>query len=131
MNAPPKTFEDSIFVNNILPVLKLYGFDIRPHQVKAYKDEWAINIGRDQNWVTMFMQAPELNDLRYVLMMTLYDGDFASDAFLVKYEFDDNNEVKIIDEKNDIDVSTFPTYDGLIDPKLNITLVDKVPLEYL
>ena len=77
MNAPPKSYEDGIFVNYILPVIKLY------------------------------------------------DGDFAADAFLVKYEIDDDDKVKIIDEDFNVDVSTFPTYDGLVDPKLKISLGDK------
>jgi len=63
--------------------------------------------------------------VQHVLMMTLYDGDFASDAFLVKYEIDDDDKVKIIDEDFNVDVSTFPTYDGLVDPKLKISLGDK------
>lgn len=122
--------KDHIFTSKIAPVLRLYGFD-NLHKAKSFKDDWIINVGKEQNWVTTFIPAPSSNSLQYVLMMTLYDYDFASDAFLVKYEFDDDNKVKIIDERNDIDVSTFPTYDGLIDPKLDITLVDKIPLGYL
>lgn len=123
MNAPPKSYEDGIFVNYILPVIKLYGFDIRPHQVRIFKDGWTINIGRDQNWVATFIMDKLL--VQHVLMMTLYDGDFATDAFLVKYEIDDDDKVKIIDEDFNVDVSTFPTYDGLVDPKLKISLGDK------
>lgn len=124
------SLKDHIFTSKIAPVLRLYGFD-NLHKAKSFKDDWIINVGKEQNWVTTFIPAPRSNSLQYVLMMTLYDCDFASDAFLVKYEFDDDDKVKIIDERNDIDVSTFPTYDGLIDPKLDITLVDKIPLGYL
>ena len=120
-----------IFVNYVLPVLKLYGFDIRLHQVHNFKDGWTINIGRDQNWVATFIKDRSSKFPQHVLMMTLYDGDFASDAFLVKYSLEDDDKVKIIDEENNIDVSTFPTYDGLVDPKLNITLEGKISLEHI
>jgi hypothetical protein len=122
MTTPPSHFEDLIFVNYILPVIKLYGFDIRPHQVRIFKDGWTINIGRDQNWVaTLVAPAPA----QHILMMTLYDGDFATDAFLVRYELGEDDKVKVLDEDNNIDVSTFPTYDGLVDPDLGISLEDK------
>ena len=123
MNAPPSNWDDMIFVNYVLPVIKLYGFDIRPHQVHSYKNGWTINIGRDQNWVVTLVANKSL--LNHVLMMTLYDGDFAVDGFLVKYEFEDDDSVKVLDEDNNIDVSVFPTYDGLVDPDLNISLEDK------
>ena len=125
MITPPNKFDDMIFVNYVLPVLKLYGFDIRLHQVHNFKDGWTINIGRDQNWVATFIKDrspfPE-----HVLMMTLYDGDFASDAFLIKYAIGDDDKIEIIYEDNNFDTSTFPTYDGLVDPKLNITLEGKI-----
>lgn len=124
MNAPPKGFEDAVFINYVLPVIKLYGFDIRPHQVHSFKDGWTINIGRNQNWVATLIANKSLS--QHVLMMTLYDGDFAADGFLVKYEFEDDDNVKILDEEHNIDVSVFPTYDGLVDPDLNISLRDKV-----
>lgn len=123
MTTPPSTSEDIIFVNYILPVIKLYGFDIRPHQVRIFKNGWTINIGRDQNWVATLIMNKSLT--QHVLMMTLYDGDFATDAFLVKYKFEDDDNVKVLDEDLNIDVSTFPTYDGLVDPDLNISLDDK------
>ena len=123
MNVPPSSFNDMIFVNYILPVIKLYGFDIRPHQVRIFKDGWTINIGRDQNWVATLIMNKKLT--QHVLMMTLYDGDFAVDGFLVKYEFGDNDNVKVLDEEQHIDVSVFPTYDGLVDPDLGISLEDK------
>lgn len=124
MNAPPKGFEDAVFINYVLPVIKLYGFDIRPHQVHSFKDGWTINIGRNQNWVATLIANKSLS--QHVLMMTLYDGDFAADGFLVKYEFEDDDNVKILDEEHNIDVSVFPTYDGLVDPDLNISLRNKV-----
>lgn len=123
MTTPPSHFEDMIFVNYILPVIKLYGFDIRPHQVRIFKDGWTINIGRNQNWVATLIMNKSLT--QHVLMMTLYDGDFATDAFLVKYKLREDDSVKILDEDNNIDVSTFPTYDGLVDPDLGISLEDK------
>ena len=119
-----------LFVNTIAPVLELYGFDIRPYRVFTVNGGWAINIGENQNWVATFIEDLSSHP-QHVLMMTLYNGDFASDAFAVKYEIDDDDKVKIIDECNDIDTSTFPTYDGLVDPELGITLVDKVPLEFI
>lgn len=124
MNAPPKGFEDAVFINYVLQVIKLYGFDIRPHQVHSFKDGWTINIGRNQNWVATLIANKSLS--QHVLMMTLYDGDFAADGFLVKYEFEDDDNVKILDEEHNIDVSVFPTYDGLVDPDLNISLRNKV-----
>ncbi len=122
MNAPPSSFDDMIFVNYVLPVIKLYGFDVRPHQVRSIKNSWTINIGRDQNWVATFIGNKTLS--QHVLMMTLYDGDFAADAFLVKYKIEDDDSVKVLDEENNIDVSVFPTYDGLIDPNLSVSLKD-------
>lgn len=122
MNAPPHSFDDMVFVNYVLPVIKLYGFDIRPHQVHSFKDSWTINIGRDQNWVATLIGNKTFS--QHVLMMTLYDGDFAADAFLVKYKIEDDNSVKVLDEENNIDVSVFPTYDGLVDPNLPISLKD-------
>lgn len=127
MNAPPKGFEDAVFINYVLPVIRLYGFDIRPHQVHSFKDGWTINIGRNQNWVATLIANKSLS--QHVLMMTLYDGDFAADGFLVKYEFEDDDNVKILDEEHNIDVSVFPTYDGLVDPDLNISLRDKAILK--
>lgn len=124
MKSPPSSFDDMVFVNYVLPVIKLYGFDIRPHQVHTFKDGWTINIGRDQNWVATLIMNKRLT--QHVLMMTLYDGDFAADGFLVKYEFGDDDNVKVLDEEHNIDVSVFPTYDGLVDPDLNISLRDKV-----
>lgn len=127
MRSPPSSFDDMVFVNYVLPVIKLYGFDIRPHQVHSYKNGWTINIGRNQNWVATLVANKSLS--QHVLMMTLYDGDFAADGFLVKYEFEDDDRVKILDEEHNIDVSVFPTYDGLVDPDLNISLRDKAILK--
>lgn len=123
MTTPPSHFEDMIFVNYILPVIKLYGFDIRPHQVRIFKDGWTINIGRNQNWVATLIMNKSLT--QHVLMMTLYDGDFATDAFLVKYKLGEDDSVEVLDEDNNVDVSVFPTYDGLVDPDLGISLEDK------
>jgi hypothetical protein len=119
-----------LFVNTIAPVIKLYGFDWRPYPVTTVNGGWAINIGKNQNWVATFIEDHSPHP-QHVLMMTLYDGDFAADAFLVKFEFGDDGEVRIIDECNDIDTSTFPTYDGLVDPEFGITLEYKVPLEFI
>lgn len=127
MRSPPSSFDDMVFVNYVLPVIRLYGFDIRPHQVHTFKDGWTINIGRNQNWVATLIANKSLS--QHVLMMTLYDGDFAADGFLVKYEFEDNDSVKILDEEHNIDVSVFPTYNGLVDPDLNISLRDKAILK--
>lgn len=122
MRSPPSSFDDMVFVNYVLPVIRLYGFDVRPHQVHTIKDCWTINIGRDQNWVATLIGNKTFS--QHVLMMTLYDGDFAADAFLVKYKIEDDDSVKVLDEENNIDVSIFPTYDELVDPNLPISLKD-------
>lgn len=103
-------FRDYLFTQNVVPVLKLLGFQIDLSQVKEHHRNWHINVGREQNWVaTLKSDNSKLGTQS--LIMAFYDGDFATDAFAVLNNFDDNSNPVIL-EMIDLDPTLFPSYDN-------------------
>lgn len=98
-----------LFTNKVVPVLKLLGFNADWSQVKEHHGNFHINIGDRKNWVATLK--PDDRFTIQFLIMALYDGDFATDAFAVKNSFDNDGNPMIL-EIRDLDPTLFPSYDN-------------------
>lgn len=108
MNIKSK-FKEHLFISYVVPVLKFLGFNADWSQVKEHHGNFHINIGDRKNWVATLKFDDRL--VQQIIIMALYDGDFATDAFAVKNIFDNDSNPIILD-MYDLDPTLFPSYDN-------------------